>query len=68
MSGGKSFSEIQDEADRNKKYARLVNELDQAKADILQLKEKNLKSQHSNQKKPQVRFADKRPSSEANKF
>jgi hypothetical protein len=44
MSGTKqSFSDIQEEADRNKKYAKLINELDQAKADILNLKEMQLK-------------------------
>jgi len=44
MSGTKqSFSDIQEEADRNKKYTKLINELDQAKADILNLKEMQLK-------------------------
>ena len=58
MSGVKSFTEIQDESDRNKKYAKLRNELDQAKADILEMKEKNLKSQHTKG----VHFADRKPS------
>lgn len=40
----KSMEEMQQEAANNKKYARLMNELDQAKAEILALKERQISS------------------------